>query len=98
MADHKASSKETMINNLEQLTPGDEVSYRLPEGHGSQVAIVEFNTSYPWKGEKYILSTQEVTEGKAAGDKSRVMETNEPKAIAEWLSKRKCKLINQDRG
>jgi len=53
----KLTQREIMTN-IKQLGQGETLSYRLPEAFGGQLAIVEFNTMYPWKGRKYILSAQ----------------------------------------
>jgi hypothetical protein len=81
----KLTQKEIM-SHIEQLSPGESSSYRLPEVYGSQLAIVEFNTVYPWRGLKYILSVQALVEGKPNGEKTLVLESDEAKDIAAWVS------------
>ncbi|MFC1934618.1 hypothetical protein ACFLXX_05700 [Chloroflexota bacterium] len=75
-----------IIADIEKLGQGEVLSYRLSETYGGQLAVVEFNTMYPWKGRKYILSTQTLINGKPVGEKTLVMESDEAKDIAAWVS------------
>ena len=95
-APHKAKklTQREIISHIEQLSPGESVSYRLPEVYSGQVAVVEFNTEYPWRGSKYILSIQTLVKGKPDGEKALVLESGEAKDIAAWLSKQKGKPLN----
>lgn len=93
---HKAKKlrQREIISHIEQLSTGESVSYRLPEVYGGQVAVVEFNTEYPWRGSKYGLSIQTLVDGKLVGEKERVLESDEAKDIAAWLSKRRGRLLS----
>ena len=82
----KKLTQREIISHIEGLSTGESVSYRLSEVYGGQVAAVEFNTSYPWSGNKYALSTQALVDGKHVGEKERVLESNEAKDIAAWVS------------
>ena len=88
----KRLKQREIIGHIDQLSAGESVSYRLPEVYGGQVAVVEFNTEYPWRGSKYRLSIQTLIDGKPAGEKERVLETDEAKDLAAWLSERRGKL------
>ena len=88
----KRLTQREIIGYIEQLSAGESVSYRLPEVYGGQVAVVDFSTEFPWRGSKYRLSIQALIDGKPAGEKERVLESDEPKDIAAWLSKRRGKL------
>ena len=90
----KKLTQREIISHIEGLSTGESVSYRLSEIYGGQVAIVEFNTSYPWSGSKYALSTQAPVDGKPVGERERVLESNEAKEIAAWLSERRGKLLS----
>ena len=90
----KRLEQREIIGHIDQLSAGESVSYRLPEVYGGQVAVVEFNTEYPWRDSKYRLSIQTLIDGKLQGEKERVLETDEPKDVAAWLSKRRCKLLS----
>ena len=63
----KLSPKDTIENQSEQLGPGQTVSYRPLETYGGSLAVVELNPRYPGKGRRYILSTEEIVNGKPAG-------------------------------
>ena len=92
----KLSRREIMIN-IEQMGQGEALSYRLPEAYGSQLAVVEFNTMYPWRGSRYILSTQTLVEGKPEGQKTLVLESDEVKDIAAWVSRHRGRPTLQTR-
>jgi hypothetical protein len=85
----KKLTQREIMTNIEQLGQGEALSYRLPEAYGGQLAVVEFNTMYPWRGHKYILSTQTMVEGKADWEKTLVLESDEAKDIAAWVSRRR---------
>jgi len=88
---HKAKrlTQREIISQIEALSSGESVSYRLPKAYGNQVAMVEFNTEYPWRGSKYILSTQTMEDAKPTGEKELVLESDEAKDIATWLYQRR---------
>ena len=88
MVSHKGKrlTQKEIMSHIEQLSPVESLSYRLPEIYGDQVATAEFNTAYPWRGNKYILSTQTLVNGKPDGEKTLVLESNEVKDIAAWVS------------
>ena len=93
---HKAKrlTQREIISHIEQLSPSESLSYRLSEIYGGQIAVVEFNTEYPWRGSKYGLSVQTLVDGKPVGEKERVLESDEAKDIAAWLSQRRGKLLS----
>jgi hypothetical protein len=73
--------------HIEQLVQGEALSYRLPGDFSEKFAVVEFNAIYPWSGRKYILSTQALVEGKPNGEKTLVLESDEVRDIATWISR-----------
>ena len=84
----KLSPKEIMINQIEQLGPGQNLTYRLAEflweGFGGFI-VVELNPQYPQKGRRYIVSTDKIVDGKPAGQKTRLWDSNKPKDVASWI-------------
>ena len=91
----KKLTQREIISHIEQLSQGESVSYRLPESYGGQVAMVEFNTEYPWRRDgKYLLNVQTLVDGKPTGRKEQALESDEAKEIAAWLSERRGKLLS----
>ena len=88
----KKLTRKEILSHIERLSAGESVSYRLPEVYGGQLAVVEFSTEFPWRGSKYRLSIQTLIDGKPVGEKERVLETDEAKDLAAWLSERRGKL------
>ena len=79
------SPKEIIINQIEQIGPGQSLTYQLGEYLMDRFAIVDLNPGYPGKGRKYIVSSDKMADGKPTGKKSRNWDTNKPKDIANWI-------------
>lgn len=91
----KKLTQKEIISHIEQLSAGESVSYRLPESYGGQVAVVVFNTEYPWRRDgKYLLSVRTLVDGKPMGKKEQVLVSDEAKEMAAWLSERRGKLLS----
>ena len=90
----KLSPKEIIGNQIEQLSPGQSLSYRLPETYGGGLAIVGLNPEYPGKGKKYVLSTDKIVAGKPAGQKTRFWDSNKPKDVASWILEKNGELFS----
>ena len=88
------SPKEIIGSQIEQLGPGQSLSYKLPEAYGGDFVIVELNPQYPGKGKKYVVSTDEMVEGKPAGKKFRIFDSDKPTDIGGWIVKRDGKLFS----
>ncbi len=93
----KMSNKETMIAQIEQLSAGQMLRYRLRENWGVAVddesAIVELNPKYAKKGVQYILSMEKLVDGKPGGKKEHFGESTKPRDIANWVLSRKGELF-----
>jgi len=83
-------SRKEIIENIEDLVQGEALSYWLPKARGGHIAVVEFNRVYPWRGSKYMLSTQALVDGKACGEKALVLESDGANKIAAWLSRHRA--------
>ena len=88
------SPKGIIINQIEQLGPGQSVRYRLPDTFGDGLAVVELNPQYPKKGKKYIVSTEKLVDDKPAGHRSRLWDSNNAKDVAGWIMERKGDLFS----
>ena len=93
---HKAKrlTQREIIGHIEALSPGESLNYRLPEAFDRRLAMVEYSTEHPWRGSKYVLSTQILEGGKTVGEREKVLESDEEKSIATWLYKRGVKLLS----
>jgi hypothetical protein len=65
----KRLTQKEIMSHIKQLRQGEALNYSLPDAYGGQLAVVEFNTMYPWRGSKYTLSTQTLVDGKPSGEK-----------------------------
>ena len=88
------SPKEIVTNQIEQLGPGQSFSYRLHETWGGGLVIVELNPEYPEKGQRYILSTDKIVDGKPAGKRSHLWDSDKPKEVAGWIADRRGELVS----
>jgi len=84
----KLTPKDIMASKIEELGPGQSLSYRLAEVYGGGLAIVELNPDYPGKGKKYFLSLDKLVDDKPAGKRSRLWESNKPKDFGGWIIER----------
>jgi len=81
----KLSPKEVITNEIEQLAPGQALSYKHTETFGGGLTVVELNPQYPEKGKKYNVSTEELVDNKPAGKRRRLFDSNKPKDVASWI-------------
>ncbi len=80
-----------IASEVEQLTPGQSLIYKLPEFYWDGFAaflIAEPNPTYPQKGKKYCMYTDKIVDGKPAGKKASMGQSDKPKGIAEWMADR----------
>jgi|WetSurMetagenome_2_1015567.scaffolds.fasta_scaffold189888_2 hypothetical protein len=93
--ENKLSAKEIkeenikrIVSEVEQITPGQLLVYKVPEYLGIMGAvflIIELNYSYPGKGKKYVVSTDKMADGKPSGQRVRSFESNKPVEYANWV-------------
>ncbi len=82
------STSEIMINQVEQLTLGQELICQLPKGYGGEQMILALNPEYPKKGRKYNISMQKAVDDKPTGNRSHLWDSNKPKEMVTWLMER----------
>jgi len=82
------SPVEIIMNQIEQLSPGESLTYRLAETYGGDLAIVVLNPQYPDKGKKYSMYIEDLVDGKPCGKRTRIWDADKPKGIANWISER----------
>ncbi len=81
----KLSPKEIMMNQIEQLVPGQALSYKLPQTFGGGLAVVELNPRYPEKGKKYAMCTEELADNNPTGKRMPIWYSDKPKELATWI-------------
>ena len=84
----KLSPKAIIASKVEQLGPGESVTYRFAEVYGGGLAVVELNPQYPEKGKKYFLSLEKIVNGKPEGKRDHLGNFNKPKELAGWILER----------
>lgn len=95
----KLSPKDEIIQNIEQLHPGESLIYQLHEMWGAEVkddvAIIEVNPQHPLKGMKYRVNFDKLVDGKLAGTRTFFSESNKPKDLASWVLSNKGDLFRE---
>jgi hypothetical protein len=84
----KEQNTKRIISEVEQLSPGQVLIYRVPEYLGIMGAVflaIELNPLFPGKGKKYVLSTDKMVDGKPSGQRARSLESNKPVEYARWV-------------
>lgn len=83
------SPVEIIMNQIEQLSPGESLTYRVGETFGGDLAIVDLNPQYPDKGEKkYRMSTEKLVDGKPSGKRKPLWYYDNSKMLASWFIER----------
>lgn len=81
--------KNKITEEVETLTEGQAIIYQLPEFYTySRFLIVELNPTYPQKGKKYLMFTDQMADGKPAGKRSYADSKNKASECADWVSEK----------
>jgi hypothetical protein len=87
------SPQEILTNRIEEeiekLALGQTLIYKLPEFYWAAFGVfvmAELNPSYPQKGKKYIMSKDGMVDGKPAGRKFRLWDSNKARIAAEFIA------------
>ena len=86
----KLSPNEVLANKIEQLTPGQNLRYKIPQPQtwGGDFITVELNPQYPQKGRKYILSIEKTVQGMPGGNKTIMYESDKSIELATSVLER----------
>ncbi len=88
---HREQLTARIASEVEQLTPGQSLIYKLPEFYHDGFAaflIAEPNPTYPQKGKKYCIFTDRIADGKPAGKRASMGQQDKSRGIAEWIADR----------
>jgi len=87
--------KGIIINQIEQLEPGRCIRYRLPKVYGGDLLVIELNPQYPEKKEKYVVSKDELVDGKPAGKRIHLFDLKDAKDVAGTIVSRGGELFTE---
>jgi hypothetical protein len=92
---NRLCTKKTIISQIEQLEAAQNINYLLSSsyGGGNRIAVVELSSQLPEK-KKYILSIDKLVGEKLIGDKLKIIESTDPKDIADWIHRQKGETYN----
>ncbi|MDD5509230.1 MAG: hypothetical protein PHI12_00205 [Dehalococcoidales bacterium] len=82
------SPKDIMAGEIERLTPGQSLCYKLPPIYGDDLVIVKPNPNYPNKGKKYLVCSESVVDGKPSGKVLTGWDSDKASYIAGWVVER----------
>ncbi len=88
---HRDLLLDRIASEVEQLTQGQSLIYKLPEFYWSGFAaflVAEPNPTYPQKGKKFTMHTDRIVDGKPAGNKGTIWQSDKPREIAQWMADR----------
>jgi len=87
----KLSPKEIMMNQIDQLAPGQSLVYKLPEiywtGLGGFI-LIERNAQQTEKSKPFTAFSDEIKDGTPVGKKKKLWEFNQAKEMASWIMER----------
>lgn len=87
----KLSPKDIIINQIDALTEGQSVLYKLPEIYWSGLGgfiIIERNDQKSIKSKPFAAFADEIKDGTPVGKKKRLWEFNVAREMASWIIER----------
>ena len=88
------TKKDTIAGQIEQLVTGQTLSYFTTGWSGDYLIVFELNPRHPKKGKKYLVSIEELADGKPSGKRQFVGDSNKPHDMAGWIINRKGELFS----
>ncbi len=74
-----------LIEQIDQLGPGQQLMFRLAEMYGPEIILVEVKKDYAGKGPKFSVIGAPPVDGRPGAARHTIWETGHAKAIAKWL-------------
>jgi hypothetical protein len=85
------SPLDILIDQFDQMGPGQRLMYTLAPMYGPEIIIVEANKDADGKQAKFAVVASPPVDGKPGPARHTIWETNKAKAIAKWLLGRNAK-------
>lgn len=90
----KATPKDLLAQQMEQVEPGKEITYKLGEIYVKPYITVHRNPEYPGTGKKFVVYQEaKASDGSPTGNRGRFWDTNNAVEIARWVLDREGKLF-----
>ncbi len=74
-----------LIEQIDRLGPGQQLTFRLAEMYGPEIILVEVKQDYAGKGPKFSVVGSPPVDGKPGPNRHTIWETGNAKAVAKWL-------------
>ena len=81
----RPSPREELTAEIERLSAGQVLRFRLPEIYGGGFGVIEINPGYPGKGGRYLMNTETAVDSLPSGKKSNLFDTNKAGVLASWM-------------
>jgi len=88
------SPRDLLIDKFEQLTPGQEIAFHLPEMYGPEIIVVAANKDYPGKGHRYAVQSANPVDGRPGAKRNTIWEASKTRPIADWLVLRNAEQLS----
>ena len=77
--------RDILTDEIDQLAPGQQMMFRLPELYGPEIIIIDARKDYQGKGHRYAVIASPPVDGKPGPIRNTMWATSKPKAVADWL-------------
>lgn len=83
----KLSPKDILAEQIEKLTSGQVLYFKVPESWGGDFIAIELNPQYPEKpkSKKYLLGVENIVNGQPGGKKTSIGDSDKPIELAKWV-------------
>ncbi len=91
----KLSKKDIVQGQIEMLQAGHVLRYITKTWSGTDMMVVEVNPNYPDKGNKYMVSYEEMVDNQPTGKRQHIGDSNKVKQVTEWIVSRNGELYTE---
>jgi hypothetical protein len=77
--------RDALTDEIDQLTPGQQLLFRLPEIYGPEIIIIDAIKDYQGKGPRFSMIASPPVDGKPGPTRNTMWQSSKAKAIADWL-------------
>lgn len=88
------TKRDVIAEQIEKLNSGQTFSYITSGWSSAHLIVIELNPRYPKKGKKYLVSIEELADGKPSGQRQLVGDSNKPGDVAGWITESKGELFS----
>lgn len=87
-----------LVSQIELLTPGQMLRYKIPETDGGGFIDIEINPQYPLGGRKYVFAIEKAVNGMPSGHRSILYDSDKPTDLTTSILDRHAELYGVSKG